>query len=383
MTESSGAHPRVLRKPVGERLPDFPWDSLADATALAKAHPEGMVDLSVGTPIDPVAPHIQLALAESAAVPGYPQTKGTVRLREAIVGAMHRRYGVTGLSAESGVLPVVGTKEAIAWLPTLLGVGEGHTVVIPELAYPTYEVSARLAGAKVLRSDSLLKLGPEKVSLIYLNSPANPHGQVLGVDHLRKFVEYARRTGTIIISDECYLGLGFEGEQPVSILDPRVCDGDYRNLIAVHSLSKTSNMASYRAGWLAGDEQLIQELLEIRRHAGLMNPGPIQAAMVAALEEDGHETLQHELYRHRREILKKALLAAGFTIEHSNAGLYLWATEGRDGRETVARLAKLGILVAPGDFYGPRGQQFVRVGLTATDERIAVAAERLSNGLPE
>ncbi|MCX2162417.1 succinyldiaminopimelate transaminase [Corynebacterium auriscanis] len=380
MTDASGVQPRVLRKPVGDRLPDFPWDSLAEATAQAKSHPDGIVDLSVGTPIDPVAPSIQLALAESAAVPGYPQTKGTQRLREAIVGAMQRRYGVTGLDPENAVLPVIGTKEAIAWLPTLLGVGEGHTVVIPELAYPTYEVSARLAGADVLRSDSLLKLGPQPVSLVYLNSPANPHGQVLGVEHLRKFVDYARRTGTIIISDECYLGLGFEGEKPVSILDPQVCDGDHRNLLAVHSLSKTSNMASYRAGWLAGDPQLIQELLEIRRHAGLMNPGPIQAAMVAAVEEDGHETLQRELYRHRRDMLKSALREAGFTIEHSQAGLYLWATEGRDGRETVARLAQLGILVAPGDFYGPRGQQFVRIGLTATDERIEAAARRITEG---
>lgn len=381
MTESTGARSRALRNPVGDRLPDFPWDSLAEATARAKNHPDGIVDLSVGTPVDPVAPHIQLALAESAAAPGYPQTKGTPRLREAIVGAMERRYGVKGLDADRSVLPVVGTKEAIAWLPTLLGLGEGHNVVIPELAYPTYEVSARLAGAEVIRSDSLLRLGPEPVSLIYLNSPANPHGQVLGVEHLRKFVEYARRTGAIIVSDECYLGLGFDGDTPVSILDPRVSEGDYTNLLAVHSLSKTSNMASYRAGWLAGDAQLIQELLAIRRHAGLMNPGPIQAAMVAALEEDGHETLQHELYRHRREILEKALVEAGFTIEHSDAGLYLWATEGRDGRETVSRLSELGILVAPGDFYGPRGQQFVRVGLTATDERIEAAARRLAQGL--
>lgn len=373
----------VQRVPVGKRLPDFPWDSLAEATAKAKSHPEGIVDLSVGTPIDPVAPNIQLALAESAAVPGYPQTKGTPRLREAIVGAMARRFGVTDLDAEREVLPVVGTKEAIAWLPTLLGLNSEHTVVIPELAYPTYEVSAKIAGASVLRSDSLLKLGPQTPGLIYLNSPANPHGQVLGVDHLRKFVEFARERGTIVVSDECYLGLGWEGERPVSILDPEVCGGDYTNLIAVHSLSKTSNMASYRAGWLAGDGALIQELLEIRRHAGLMNPGPIQAAMVAALEEDGHEQVQKELYRNRRQVLRAALEGAGFTIEHSEAGLYLWATEGRDGRETVARLAELGILCAPGEFYGPKGGTYVRIGLTATDEQIAAAAERLSAGLPE
>lgn len=368
----------LKRTKVADRLPDFPWDSLAEAKATAAKHPDGIVDLSVGTPVDPVSPAIQLALTESAAEPGYPQTKGTPELRKAIVGAMERRFKVTGLDADSQVLPVIGTKEAIAWMPTLLGLGAGHTVVIPELAYPTYEVSARLAGAAVLRSDSLLKLGPQTPALIYLNSPANPHGQVLGVEHLRKFVEFARERGTIIVSDECYLGLGWGEERPVSILDPEVCGGDFTNLIAVHSLSKTSNLASYRAGWLAGDGALIQELLGIRRHAGLMNPGPIQSAMVAALEEDGHEVLQKQLYRERRELLKAALLQAGFDIEYSDGGLYLWATQGRDGRETVAELADKGILVAPGDFYGPKGKNFVRVGLTATDERIEAAARRLT-----
>ncbi|OFM58491.1 succinyldiaminopimelate transaminase [Corynebacterium sp. HMSC058E07] len=368
----------LKRTKVADRLPDFPWDSLAEAKATAAKHPDGIVDLSVGTPVDPVSPAIQLALTESAAEPGYPQTKGTLELRKAIVGAMERRFKVTSLDADSQVLPVIGTKEAIAWMPTLLGLGAGHTVVIPELAYPTYEVSARLAGADVLRSDSLLKLGPQTPALIYLNSPANPHGQVLGVEHLRKFVEFARERGTIIVSDECYLGLGWGEERPVSILDPEVCGGDFTNLIAVHSLSKTSNLASYRAGWLAGDGALIQELLGIRRHAGLMNPGPIQSAMVAALEEDGHEVLQKQLYHERRELLKAALLQAGFDIEYSDGGLYLWATQGRDGRETVAELADKGILVAPGDFYGPKGKNFVRVGLTATDERIEAAARRLT-----
>lgn len=370
------------RTKVADRLPDFPWDSLAEAKAKATSHPDGIVDLSVGTPVDPVSPAIQLALTESAAEPGYPQTKGTPELREAIVGAMERRFQVRGLDADTQVLPVIGTKEAIAWMPTLLGIGASHTVVIPELAYPTYEVSARLAGADVLRSDSLLKLGPQTPALIYLNSPANPHGQVLGVDHLRKFVEFARERGTIIVSDECYLGLGWGEERPVSILDPEVCGGDFTNLIAVHSLSKTSNLASYRAGWLAGDGELIQELLGIRRHAGLMNPGPIQSAMVAALVEDGHEILQKQLYCHRRDLLKAALLQAGFDIEYSDGGLYLWATQGRDGRETVAELAGKGILVAPGDFYGPKGKNFVRVGLTATDERIEAAVRRLTGEDP-
>ena len=371
----------AFRSPAAERLPAFPWDSLAEATQRAAAHPDGMINLSVGTPVDDVPPNVQLALAEAAWQPGYPPTEGSAELRGAIVAAMARRFGVTGLS-EDAVVPVIGTKEEIASLPMDLGIHADSLVVIPELAYPTYEVSAKLAGCRVLRADSLLKLGPETPALIYLNSPANPHGAVLGVEHLRKVVDFARQRDCIVVSDECYLGLGWEATEvadaPVSILDPRVCDGDHRNLIAVHSLSKTSNMASYRAGWLAGDRQLMAEILGIRKHAGGMVPGPIQHAMIAALSSDDFETLQRQRYRERREVLLAGLDAAGFTVEHSEAGLYIWATEGRDAWETVGRFAELGILVAPGHFYGPAGAQHVRVGLTASDEQIAKAAQRLA-----
>mgnify|MGYP000848482003 CR=1 FL=1 len=365
----------MARTPLGTRLPDFPWDTLDDAKATAAAHPDGIVNLSVGTPVDPVAPGIQLALAEAAAEPGYPQTAGTGELRAAIVDALARRYSMTGLG-DDAVLPVVGTKEAIALLPTLLGIREGF-VVIPEVAYPTYEVAALLGDNRVLRADSLVRIGPETPDLLFINSPSNPTGKVLGIEHLRKVVSWARERGVIVASDECYLGLAWEGEA-VSILDPRVCDGDHTGLIAIHSLSKTSNLASYRAGYLAGDPALIQELLEVRKHAGLMVPGPIQAAMVAALESDEQEEAQKLVYAARRAKLLRALLEAGFTVDNSEAGLYLWATRGENCRVTVDALADLGILVAPGDFYGPRGQQHIRMALTGTDERIDAAVTRLS-----
>jgi succinyldiaminopimelate transaminase len=374
---TDAARPR--RRTLSAELPDFPWDSLEGAKATAAAHPDGIINLSVGTPVDPVAPSIQLALSLNAGEPGYPQTTGTPELRAAIVTAMERRFGVPGV-VTAQVLPVVGTKEAIAWLPFILGVVPGQTVVIPELAYPTYEVGAKIAGADVLRSDSLLKVGPATPAMIFLNSPANPHGKVLGVDHLRKFVEFARERDVIVVSDECYLGLGWndaDEDAPVSILDPRVCDGDFTNLIAVHSLSKTSNLASYRAGFLVGDTDLIAEALAVRRNTGLMMPGPIQAATVAALEDDDQETLQKTRYRQRRALLAAAVEDAGLRIDDSECGLYLWATEDRPCRETVDRLAALGILVAPGDFYGPAGEKHVRIGLTATDEDIAKAAQRL------
>ena len=370
-------HQLKKRRPaVSASLPVFPWDTLAGAKAQASAHRDGIVDLSVGTPVDPVAPVIQEALAVAASASGYPATAGTARLRESAAGALERRFGITGLT-EAAVLPVVGSKELIAWLPTLLGLGPADAIVVPELAYPTYDVGARLAGARVLRADSLTQLGPQSPSLYYLNSPSNPTGRVLGVDHLRKVVGWARDRGCLVASDECYLGLGWD-DQPLSILHPSVCDGDHTGLIAIHSLSKSSSLAGYRAGFVAGDPELIAELLAVRKHAGMMVPTPVQAAMIAALDDDAHELAQRERYERRRAALLPALRSAGFAIDHSEAGLYLWATRGEPCHDSVTWLAQRGILVAPGDFYGPRGAQHVRVALTASDERIAAAVQRLS-----
>mgnify|MGYP000337762664 FL=1 len=370
----------MSRRVVSATLPEFPWDTLADVTARARAHPDGIVDLSVGTPVDPVAEVVQNALTAAAPAPGYPATAGTADLRRAMIDALGRRYGVTGLT-EAAVLPVIGTKELIAWLPTLLGLGRRSdaedTVVVPELAYPTYDVGARLAGARVVAADSLTQLGPQRPALVYVNSPSNPTGRILGVEHLRKVVTWARERDVVVASDECYLGLAWDGE-PVSVLHPSVCDGDHTGLLAVHSLSKTSSLAGYRAGFVAGDAGLVGELLAVRKHAGMMVPTPIQSAMVAALDDDAHEREQRERYARRRAELLPAVQRAGFTVEHSEAGLYLWATRGEPCRDTVAWFAERGILVAPGEFYGARGARHVRIALTATDERIAAAVARLA-----
>jgi succinyldiaminopimelate transaminase len=354
----------------------FPWDTLTEARTLAAGHPDGIVDLSVGTPVDLVAVPIRDALAEVSAASGYPTTAGTPALREAAVAALGRRYHVSGLAPDA-VMPVVGTKELIAWLPTLLGLGADDLVVFPELAYPTYEVGARLAGAQARRADSLTQLGPQTPALIYLNSPSNPTGAVLGADHLRKVVAWARERGVLIASDECYLGLGWDAK-PVSVLDPVVSGGDHTGLLAIHSLSKSSSMAGYRAGFVAGDPAVVAELLAVRKHAGMMVPTPVQAAMVAALSDDVHEREQRVRYARRRNALLPAVRAAGLTVDHSEGGLYLWATRGEAGRETVTWFARRGILVAPGDFYGPQGAQHVRIALTATDERIQAAVSRLA-----
>lgn len=324
-----------------------------------------------------MAPVIRDALAAASSSPGYPATAGTPALRASAVAALRRRYGITDL-AEDAVLPVIGTKEAIAWLPTLLNLGPDDLVVVPELAYPTYDVGARLAGAEVVAADSLTQLGPRVPRLVFVNSPSNPTGAVLGVEHLRKVVKWARERGVLVASDECYLGLGWDpAAPPVSVLHPSVCDGDHTGLLAIHSLSKTSSLAGYRAGFVAGDPAVVGELLAVRKHAGMMVPTPVQAAMVAALDDDDHEVVQKQRYARRREVLLAAVVSAGFTVDHSEAGLYLWATRGEPCRQTVASLAELGILVAPGEFYGPRGGKHVRIALTATDERIDAAVARL------
>jgi succinyldiaminopimelate transaminase len=361
---------------VTRALPDFPWDSLAEAKARARAHPDGMVDLSVGTPVDPVPRIIQDALASAAAVPGYPMTHGTPELRAAAVDALARRHGVTGLPADA-VLPTIGSKELVAGLPTQLGLGADDLVVIPSLAYPTYEVGVRLAGARSQRADGTVALGPARPALFWLNSPANPTGQVLPPEHLRKVVDWARERGTVVVSDECYLTLGYDSA-PVSVLHPSVCSGSFDGVLAVHSLSKSSSLAGYRAGFVAGDPALVDRLLQVRRHAGLIVPRPVQAAMTAALTDDEHVGEQRARFAARREVLRAALLGAGFRIDHSEAGLYLWATRDEPAWETVGRLAERGIVVAPGTFYGPAGDRHVRVALTATDDRVAAVAARLA-----
>jgi succinyldiaminopimelate transaminase len=319
---------------------------------------------------------IQQALAAATDAPGYPTTHGSPALRESIAGWMTRRLGVHDPDPEA-ILPAIGTKEMVAWLPTLLGVGGGSTVVIPELAYPTYAIGAALAGAATRASDALVTLGPERVDLLWLNSPSNPTGRVLPVDHLRKVVAWARERGAVVISDECYLELGWDAE-PVSILHPDVCDGDHSGLLALHSLSKRSNLAGYRFGLLTGDPALVRSLLEVRKHAGMIVPAPIQAAATAAFSDDAHVREQRARYARRRDLLRPALERAGFALSHSEAGLYLWASRDENCWATVEWFAERGIVVAPGEFYGSAGSRHVRVALTATDERVAAAVERLA-----
>ena len=361
---------------VSGRLPDFPWDRLVEHRERAAAHPDGIVDLSIGTPVDPTPAVVQEALRAAADSPGYPLTIGIPAVRQAAVDWLARRHGVTGLGVD-GVLPTIGSKELVAALPSQLGLGPGDLVVWPELAYPTYEVGAALAGARGRATDALLALGPEVPALLWVNSPSNPTGRVLPPEHLRKVVDWCRERGTILVSDECYLECAWEAS-PMSVLHPDICGGSHEGILTVHSLSKRSNLAGYRCAFVAGDPALVGELLAVRKNLGLMLPGPQQVAMAAALDDDAHADEQHARYAARRGVLREAFEGAGFRVDHSEASLYLWSTRGEDCWETVSWLAERGILVAPGEFYGRAGAQHVRVAFTATDERVAEAATRLA-----
>jgi succinyldiaminopimelate transaminase len=379
--------PAAPRRTVAARLPEFPWDRLVPTRRRAAEHPDGPVDLSVGTPVDPTPAVVREALAAAADSPGYPKAVGSPELRSAAAGWLARR-GVDGIAPEQ-ILPAIGTKELISSLPMLLGLGPGDCVVVPELAYPTYEVGARVVGADVVASDSLLALGPVSDSrppdgpgrpaLVWVNSPSNPTGRVLPAAHLAKTVAWAREHGALVVSDECYLECVWEGPPAVSVLDQDVCNGSHEGILAVHSLSKRSNLAGYRCGFVAGDPDLVADLGLARRHLGLLLPGPLQAAARAAWDDDEHAVEQRARYARRWTRLRAAFEAAGFRIDHSEGALYLWATRDEPCWDTLAWLAERGIVVAPGEFYGPSGARHVRVALTASDERVEAAYSRLAD----
>ena len=346
-----------------------------------------MIDLSIGTPVDPTPQVVQDALRAAADAPGYPTVWGTPALRDAAAGWLQRRLGVEAVADH--ILPTIGSKELVANLPFQLGMGARDVIAIPSVAYPTYDIGARLAGSTVVLADTVDELedarvraeaGGRHLRMVWLNSPSNPTGAVTGAQELAAIVAWARAHAILVVADECYIELAWEAE-PVSILHPSVCGTGvdaHDGILAVHSLSKRSNLAGYRGAFITGDGGLIKRLLELRKHSGFMVPMPIQRALVAAFDDDTHADDQHARYAARRTVLRAALEAAGYRVEHSQAGLYLWTTRDEDCWTTLGRMADLGILCAPGEFYGRAGQQHVRIALTGSDADIAEAARRLT-----
>lgn len=410
-----------MKPPVSFALPAFPWDTLAEVTALAEAYPGGAVDLTIGSPVDAVAAPVRAALAAAGDAHGYPAAVGSADLRGAVADFMRRQRGVAGLGVDDVVL-TIGSKELVASLAFQLGLRAGDLVGFPEVAYPTYEVGAILAGATPLRlaedphewpraansaasdasEDFVAGSGMDSEPcpgtpgathenavpcLVWLNSPGNPNGHVYSVAELRQAVAWARENGAILVSDECYALLDWDGAPrgsamgTPSLLDCAVTDGNHEGLLVVHSLSKQNNLAGYRAAWICGDSGLVAGLREARKHWGLMVPGPIQAAMLVALQDQDTPQVQKEVYRARRERLLAAARTAGLATDpRSVAGLYLWVQKPglETGRELARWFAKRGIRVAPGEFYGPAGAGFARISLTASDTDIARAVQRLT-----
>ncbi|HJF14358.1 MAG TPA: succinyldiaminopimelate transaminase [Enteractinococcus helveticum] len=374
-------------------LPEYPWQLMAPYKATAQTHPAGLVDLSIGAPVDPTPDVIQQALRAGTNWPGYPGAAGTNELRDAIAQWYHRRRSVKNLTRDN-VAATVGSKEFIAWLPLLLGLGPDDVIVYPTVAYPTYDIGAKIVGATSVTADSLAGLDEEtrdKIKLVWVNSPANPTGIVQEASALRALVNDARGLGAVVASDECYAELGWgrwDTELIPSILHSQVAGEDFTGLLSVYSLSKQSNMAGYRAAFVAGDTKLIAALINLRSHTGMVVPGPIQQATIAALADEDHVAEQKARYRNRREKLVTAIEAAGLVIEHSQAGLYLWVRDptvtnptAHDSWELVDRFAKAGMLVGPGVFYSSAGNGYIRISITATDQDVDQAVSRLKAGL--
>ena len=352
-----------------QKLPDFPWDALAPYGAIAKKHPQGAIDLSVGTPVDSTPEFIQRAFQEAANSPSYPVTVGTPELREAITAWAKKYLGATG---DFGVLPLIGSKEFVAWLPTFI---EAQSVLYPDVAYPTYLVGSLLAEATATPVSLDATTWPQ-ADMAWVNSPSNPTGRVHSESEFKAAIDWSRKNKSVVVSDECYLEFG-DSVKPTSILN--YTGGDNTNILAVFSLSKRSSMAGYRAAFIVGDPVLIARILEVRKHAGMMVPLPVQVAMVAALSDEEHVVQQRARYNARRATLAPALRTAGFTIENSEAGLYIWATRKENCWDSVSWLAELGIIATPGVFYGDLGAFHIRIAMTATDAQISEAAARISS----
>lgn len=330
----------------------------------AKKYQGGFIDLSQGTPVDPTPKFIQDALASASNSPSYPLTAGSEKLRSAIRDWATSNLGATG---EFDVLPVIGSKEFVALLPTFL---QSKTVLYPKVAYPTYLVGALMASAKAIPVEIDAKSWPV-ADLAWINSPSNPTGQVQTDSEILAAINWARENNSIVASDECYLSFS---KLSKSIL--ALTGGNNDGVLSVHSLSKRSNLAGYRAAFVIGDLKLIDQIRQIRKHAGLMVSLPVQQAMIAALSDNNHAVEQAERYARRRSRLISAFSEIGFTIEHSQAGLYIWCSKNEDCFKTVEWFANLGILVTPGSFYG--SDKFIRVALTTSDENIDEVVKRIN-----
>ena len=368
--------------------PPYPYERLNGAKARATerfAERGGLVDCSIGTPCDAPPDAVLAAMATSGTERGYPTSPGSPAYRRAAADWLRRRFGVT-VDVEGGVAACVGTKEFVATTAQFLRLRtpDRDTVLYPSVSYPTYAMGATLAGARAvpvpelrgggLDLDAVDPADAERALLVWVNSPSNPTGQLSDLD---RTAAWGRERGIPVLSDECYAEFTWDGP-PRSVLETGV-DG----VVAVHSLSKRSNLAGVRAGFYAGDPDLVTYLLDVRRHAGLMVPGPVQAGAVVALEDQTHVDEQRHRYEERLAFLAGVLGAVGLPVELPAGGFYLWVPVPErftDGWAVCEWLAdEAGLLVSPGELYGPGGSGHVRVAVVQPLDRLELVAERLSS----
>lgn len=354
--------------------PPYPYDRLDELKAVAAALPGGLVDLSIGTPFDAPPASVVAGLGASGAERGYPPSIGTVAYREAATEWMERRLGVS--VEPTAVAACVGTKELVAGVPQWLRLRrpDRDTVLYPAISYPTYAMGATLAGCRAVPFESLDGIDPDDAAralCLWVNVPSNPTGEL---SDLGAAAEWGRAHDVPVLSDECYVEFTWDG--PRRTILQHGADG----VLAVHSLSKRSNLAGVRAGFYAGDADLVRYLGEVRKHVGLLVPGPVQAGAVAAWADDEHVEEQRERYQRRLQLARDALSAAGVEVALPQGAFYLWApAPDGDAWSLARRLAEEGgVLVSPGEFYGPAGSGHVRVAVVQPDDRLQLAADRLA-----
>jgi succinyldiaminopimelate transaminase len=359
--------------------PPYPYERLDGLKVAASRHDGGAIDCSIGTPVDAPPDFVIAELAKGTGARGYPPSAGTPRYREAAAGWMARRFGV--MVPASQLAACVGTKEFVASLATYLHLrrDDRDTVLYPAISYPTYAMGATLAGLRsvevpmkdgALDLDAIDPVDAQRALVLWSNSPSNPSGHL---DDLGHAAAWGRERDVLVASDECYADFTWKGH-PRSILEYGT-----DNVLALHSVSKRSNLAGVRAGFYAGDADLVAYLRLVRQHAGLMVPAPVQAAVALAYDDDDHVEHQRDIYYQRLTTLGAALRTAGVDCPAPEGAFYLWCTrEGMDGWQLATWLAEeSGLVVSPGELYGPSGASFVRIAMVQPDDRLNLAAERL------
>ena len=359
--------------------PPYPYERLDGLRAAASLHDGGAIDCSIGTPVDAPPDFVVAAFAQATGARGYPPSAGTAQYRDAATGWLHRRFHVE--VPPSQLAACVGTKEFVASLAQFLHLrrDDRDTVLYPAISYPTYAMGATWAGLRAVEVPmrqgrlDLESIDPADVAralVLWSNSPSNPTGHL---DDLGAAAQWGRENDVLVASDECYADYTWQ-DRPRTILEHGV-----DNVLALHSISKRSNLAGVRAGFYAGDPEVVAYLRLVRQHAGLMVPAPVQAAVSLAYDDDVHVEAQRDVYYRRLSVLGDALRDAGVNCPWPQGSFYLWCSrEVMDGWELAAWLAeRTGLIVSPGELYGPSGSAFVRIALVQPDAAIELAASRL------